>query len=51
MSAATVTITAEVDLPDTGTTHQDDLLWAVIAALTEQGTPSTFGVIIDRGEK
>ena len=50
MTPATVTITAEVDLPDTGSAHQDELLWAVIAALTEEGTPTRFGVAIDREE-
>jgi hypothetical protein len=49
MTASTVTITAEVDMPDVAT--DEDLLWVVMAALTQRDAMSRYGVIIDRGEK
>lgn len=48
-AAATVTITAEVDFPSYAT--DEDLLWVVMAALTQRDAMSRYGVIIDRGEK
>lgn len=49
MSEATVTITAQVELPSIAS--DEDLMWVVIAALTERDAMSRYGVIIDRGGK
>ncbi len=49
MTAATVTITAEVDFPPHA--NDEDLMWVVLAALTQRDAMSRYGVIIDREGK
>lgn len=50
MSTLTVTITAEVDIPDGSEPTDDDLIWCAVARLTERDALSRYPITVKREE-
>lgn len=50
MSTLTVTITAEVDIPDGSVPTDEDLLWCAVAQLTERDALTRYPITINREE-